>query len=53
MNPVRTGFFDSLAIKNIVKIDFFQYCVGSVYLVFYRQANRYNAQTGTKGKEAF
>jgi len=29
MNPVRTGFFDSLAIKNIVKIDFFQYCVGS------------------------
>jgi len=34
MNPVRTGFFDSLAIKNIVKIDFFQYCVGSVWNIF-------------------
>jgi len=36
MNPVRTGFFDSLAIKNIVKIDFFQYCVGSVPILRFR-----------------
>jgi len=38
MNPVRTGFFDSLAIKNIVKIDFFQYCVGSDSMFYCAEA---------------